>query len=314
MVVDKGWPAVKKYMAHIKRAAEKITRNTLSKLADGTYAFKDSLDDGAQISISIIITNDQMSIDFTGSAAVNLNCLNANKAIVESAVIYCLRCIIDEDIPLNSGVMKPVTIILPQGMLNPPNYKDPCQHAAVAGGNVEISQRIVDVIFGALDIVAASQGTMNNVVFGNDSFSYYETVCGGTGAGPNFSGADAVHSHMTNTRLTDIEILEKQFPVRVRRFYIRKDSGGLGEFSGGNGIVREIEFLAAVDVSLLTQRRVKPPFGLNGGDPGKVGENYLLRKGRNKPEPLCSLAEFSADIGDVLILKTPGGGGYGRAK
>ena len=153
---------------------------------------------------------------------------------------------------------------------------------------------------------------MNNLVFGDDSFGYYETICGGTGAGMDFAGTDAVHSHMTNTRLTDIEVIEKQFPVRVRRFQIRKGSGGRGRFSGGNGVVREIEFLAPVDVSLLTQRRDKRPFGLDGGDPGKAGKNILIRADSGKPECLSSLADFSAEIGDVLIFKTPGGGGYGR--
>ncbi len=239
--------------------------------------------------------------------------MNSNRPIVSSAVLYCFRCLIDDDIPLNAGVLAPITIHLPRCFLNPPLHDDPARCAAVAGGNVETSQRIVDAIFGALKTVAASQGTMNNLLFGDESFGYYETICGGAGAGPGFDGADAVHTHMTNTRLTDPEVLEDRYPVRLRRFAIRRNSGGAGAHRGGDGIVREIEFLGPLDVSLLSQRRRTPPYGLFGGEPGKPGRNTLIRADGTHVE-LEGIAQVHVAPGDVLRIETPGGGGYGRLR
>jgi 5-oxoprolinase (ATP-hydrolysing) len=196
-------------------------------------------------------------------------------------------------------------------MLNPPACADATKHAAVVGGNVELSQRIVDMFFGALGVAAASQGTMNNFVFGNERFGYYETLGGGAGAGPGFDGASAVHTHMTNTRLTDVEILEQQYPLRVRRFAVREGSGGEGERRGGDGITRAIEYLQPMQVSLLTQRRTKAPFGLNGGADGSPGRNLLQRAGSDEVDELPPLAEFDVQPGDIVTLHTPGGGGYG---
>ena len=197
------------------------------------------------------------------------------------AVLYVFRCLIDEDIPLNSGVLEPVEIVLPECLLNPPSHDDPANCVAIVGGNVETSQRVVDVLLGALGLAAASQGTMNNLTFGDGTFGYYETICGGSGATPAADGADAVHTHMTNTRLTDAEVIERRYPVRLHEFSIRRGSGGAGQHRGGDGIVRRIEFLKPLTVSLLTQRRGDyAPFGLNGGCDGAIGSNTLQRSRR----------------------------------
>jgi 5-oxoprolinase (ATP-hydrolysing) len=207
--------------------------------------------------------------------------------------------------------MAPLTIHVPEGLLNPPWHPDPRTCAAVAGGNVETSQRIVDCLFGALGVVAASQGTMNNLSFGDERFGYYETIAGGAGAGPAFPGADAVHTHMTNTRMTDPEVLEDRYPVRLRRFVVRRGSGGAGRQRGGDGLIREIEFLAPLDVSLLTQRRTRRPYGLAGGMPGAAGENTLIDVD-GVPRRLDSVTQFRAAPGAVLQIATPGGGGFGQ--
>lgn len=302
------------YMGHIQRAAEAKMRECLRRFGDGVYTFEDALDDGSRVCVKIVVQDGSATLDFTGSAGVHQGNLNANRAIVSAAVIYCFRCLIGEDIPLNSGVLAPLEIILPEGMLNPPVHDDPAQCPAVVGGNVETSQRIVDVIFGALGAVAASQGTMNNLTFGNERFGYYETLCGGSGAGPGFAGADAVHTHMTNTRLTDAEVLEKEYPVRLRRFGVREGSGGGGEFKGGRGVIREIEFLEPMSVSLLTQRRQRAPYGLAGGGSGAMGVNRLLKGGEiGEGQDLGGTARLEAAPGDRLIIETPGGGGYGSS-
>ncbi|QNN21483.1 hydantoinase [Planctomycetales bacterium ZRK34] len=311
-VIDRfTWPVVNAYMGYIRDAAAAQCRAAIAALDDGQYTFDDALDDGAPLKLTITVAGDRMTVDFTGTGPVNDNSLNANRAIVQAAVLYCLRCLIDQDIPLNAGVLDPVEIVLPECMLNPPVCEDATKHAAVVGGNVELSQRIVDMFFGALGIAAASQGTMNNFVFGNDRFGYYETLGGGAGAGPDFDGASAVHTHMTNTRLTDVEILEQQYPLRVRQFAVREGSGGEGEHRGGDGITRAIEYLQPMQVSLLTQRRTKAPFGLHSGGAGEPGRNLLRRTGSDTDESLPSLAEFDVNPGDVVTLQTPGGGGFG---
>ncbi|RMI13588.1 MAG: hydantoinase [Calditrichaeota bacterium] len=309
-----GWPVVAAYMQHIREAAAEKVRAAMRRFGGRVYRFRDELDDGSPIQVRLHYREGKLTVDFTGSAPVHPGSLNANRAVVQSAVLYCLRCLIGEDIPLNSGMLAPVRLILPGGMLNPPANPDPERHPAVFGGNVEVSQRLVDVIFGALEVVAAAQGTMNNFIFGNEEFGYYETVCGGSGAGPGFEGASAVHTHMTNTRLTDVEVLEKYYPVRVCRFAIRRGSGGKGRWRGGDGVIREMEMLAPVEVSLLTQRRTRRPFGLKGGEPGQAGKNLLLRKGHSQPEVLPPAAQIRLQPGDRICLCTPGGGGYGKPK
>ena len=228
-------------------------------------------------------------------------------------MLYVFRCLIDEDIPLNSGVLEPVEIAIPECLLNPPEREDPAQCAAVVGGNVETSQRIVDTLLGALEVAAASQGTMNNLTFGDESFGYYETICGGSGATADADGADAVHTHMTNTRLTDVEVIERRYPVRVLQFSIRRDSGGEGQRRGGDGIVRKLQMLRRLKVSIVSERRGPyRPFGLKDGRPGQLGCNLLQRAGSSKVENLGGKVAIDVNEGDVLTIETPGGGGWGR--
>ena len=307
-------PVVQAYMRHIQRAASEKMRFALRKIANGRYQRTDHLDDGSPITVTITIRGDSATVDFTGTAGVLATNLNANRAIVTAAVLYVFRCLIDEEIPLNSGVLDPVRIILPECLLNPPRQEDPADCAAVVGGNVETSQRVVDTLLGALEVAAASQGTMNNLTFGDATFGYYETICGGSGATSVADGADAVHTHMTNTRLTDVEVLERRYPVHIHEFAIRHGSGGAGQQRGGEGVVRRIEFLRRLNVSMLSERRGEyAPFGLAGGASGKIGCNQLLRKGASAAEDVGGKFAIVADAGDILSIETPGGGGYGKA-
>lgn len=308
-----GWPVVSAYMQHIQAAAETKIRQALLALPDGRYEFADQLDDGAELRVAIDIRGDQALFDFSGSAPVQTTNLNANLAIVTAAVMYCLRCLIDEPIPLNQGVLAPIELRVPAGMLNPSAGPTPEDCPAVAGGNVETSQRVVDIILGAFNAAAASQGTMNNLLFGNERFGYYETICGGAGATASGPGADAVQTHMTNTRLTDPEVLERKFPVRLLEFSIRTDSAGRGAHPGGQGVVRTFQFLEPLDVSILSQRRGRcRPFGLAGGEPAAAGENELWRSDGSR-EPCAGRVQLRVQPGDRLVIKTPGGGGYGPA-
>ncbi|MFQ5413330.1 MAG: hydantoinase B/oxoprolinase family protein [Phycisphaerae bacterium] len=311
MVERYGVDVVHAYMAHIQTAAERKMRAALARLPDGVHRFEDTLDDGSAIRLAVTIDGDRATFDFSGTGGVLPGNLNANPSIVRSAVLYCLRCLIDDDIPLNGGVLQPVTIHLPVCLLNPPRDDDPARCPAVAGGNVETSQRVVDCVLGALGVVAAAQGTMNNLLVGDATFGYYETICGGAGAGPGFHGADAVHTHMTNTRLTDPEVLESRYPVRVVRFAVRRGSGGAGRFRGGDGVVRELAFLAPLDVSIISQRRTTAPYGVSGGAPGAPGRNRLHRAGADTADVLPGIAQVRVGPGDHLTIETPGGGGYG---
>ena len=322
-----GAGTVRAFMRHIQAAAERRMRAEIGRLADGVHEFQDALDDGSPIHLRITVTGDEATFDFSGTGPVLAGNLNANRSIVTSAVLYCLRCLIDCDIPLCGGVLAPVRIVLPECLLNPTAHEDPAKCPAVVGGNVETSQRVVDCILGALAMTAASQGTMNNLLMGNERFGYYETICGGAGAGPGFDGADAVHTNMTNTRLTDPEVLEARYPVRLVRFEIRSGSGGDGRYRGGNGVIREIEFLEPLEVSILSQRRTTRPFGLRGGSAGSPGRNLLFRAAESDAEGLCTNADGAGDApagidlgpiarvsvrpGDILRIETPGGGGYG---
>jgi 5-oxoprolinase (ATP-hydrolysing) len=299
-------------MGHIQQAAERKMRAALRCLPGGEYRFTDHMDDGSPIRVKIEVAGDRAKIDFTGTGPVVPGNLNANRAIVTAAVMYALRLLIDENIPLNQGVLAPIEIALPEGMLNPPRRERPEDCAAVVGGNVETSQRVVDCLLGALGVAAASQGTMNNVLFGDESFGYYETICGGAGATADCLGADAVHTHMTNTRITDPEVLEQRYPVRVLEFAIRRGSGGAGLHRGGDGTVRRLEFLQNLDLSILSQRRGPfAPFGLSGGQPGALGRNTLIHvDGTTKH--LRGLAQIRVRRGEQLLIETPGGGGYGR--
>ncbi len=308
-----GGETVLYYMAALKSQADQGLRSALSRLPDGRYSAQERLDDGSPLQVRIDIQGDSANIDFTGSSGVHPGNLNATPAIVRSAVIYVLRLLVDAPLPLNEGFMEPVTLHIPPGILNPPFPEDPTRAPAVVGGNVETSQRLVDTLLKALKLAACSQGTMNNVLFGTADFGYYETVGGGCGAGPDFAGADAVHSHMTNTRITDPEIVEHRYPVRVDRFAVRKGSGGAGACAGGDGIVRELTFLKEMALSVLTQHRREPPYGLDGGAPGKPGTQIVHRASGEKLA-LTSVDGCEVSPGDRLILNTPGGGGYGKQK
>ena len=311
MVERYGLDVVLAYMQHIQTAADQKMRSALARLGDGDYRFVDHLDDGSPIAVTIAIRGERATIDFTDTGPVLPGNLNANRAIVTAAVMYSLRLLIGEEIPLNQGVLAPIKILIPECLLNPSEGPTPEACPAVVGGNVETSQRVVDVLLGALQLAAASQGTMNNVVFGDATFGYYETICGGAGATAEADGADAVHTHMTNTRLTDPEVIEHRYPIRVREFSIRRGSGGAGRKRGGNGIVRKLEFLRPLEVSIVSQRRGQfAPYGLAGGASGAIGRN-LLEHADGRVEELGAQVQFTAAPGDTLTIETPGGGGYG---
>ncbi len=306
-----GAAKVADYMGQIRQRAADAIAQRITTLEPGRHTATERLDDGTQLKATIEVGDGKIRIDFTGTDALHSGNFNATPAIVQSAVIYVVRLLVNEPVPLNEGLMEHVEITLPRCLLNPEFPDDPTQAPPVVGGNVETSQRLVNLLLKPFGIVAASQGTMNNLIFGNERCSYYETICGGTGAGPGFDGADAVHSHMTNTAITDPEILEWRFPVRLERFAVRKNSGGQGESTGGNGIVREMVFTEPVSLSLLTQNRTQGPYGLNGGQAGHPGEQYLAKRNGEEIE-LASVAQQELEASDRLIMKTPGGGGWGE--
>ena len=287
--------------------AESRLRAALRALPQGCFAHTEHLEDGAPICVRFEITDDHARVDFTGSGTVHPRCLNATPAIVTSAVIYCLRLLIDEPLPLNEGLLRPISLRIPPGLLNPAFGADAAASPAVAGGNVEISQVVVETILTALGLCAQSQGTMNNVVFGNESFGFYETLGGGVGGSPGFPGASAVHSHMTNTSLTDIEILERRHPVRVELCQVRRGSGGAGAAHGGCGLERRYRFLEAVSVSVLVGKN-SPPRGLHGGKCADPSENFLVL---GPLKNTLSVSTHEAKPGMVLVVRTPGGGGFG---
>jgi 5-oxoprolinase (ATP-hydrolysing) len=276
-------------------------------LQDGSFTYE--MDDGSQIQVAIAINHTARTarIDFTGTSPQQPNNFNAPLAVGKAAVLYVFRTLVDDDIPLNAGCLKPLDIHIPEGCMLNPQYP-----AAVVAGNVEVSQAIVDALYGALGVLAASQGTMNNFTFGSDRYQYYETICGGSGAGPSFDGTDAVQTHMTNSRLTDPEVLEWRFPVLLETFAIRSGSGGAGTHRGGNGVIRRIRFREAMTAAILSNRRRVPPFGLQGGQPGAIARNWVERQ-EGAIEPLGSKAEVAMKSGDVFVIETPGGGGYGSS-
>ncbi len=311
LIEKHGKDKVLDYLLQLKDYASLRMSNTLRKFSEGVYRAGERLDDGSLIQVELALKDGFCTIDFTGSAGVNKTNMNATEAIVKSVVIYVLRLLLNEPIPLNDGLMEPVKVILPQGMLNPVFEDDPESCPAVVGGNVEISQRLTDTLLKAFGVVSASQGTMNNTLFGNDKFGYYETVCGGCGAGEGFNGADAVHHHMTNTRITDPEIMEHRYPVRIEEFSVRKGSGGKGRWKGGDGVTRIISFLEPVNLSVLTQRRNTGPYGLSGGDNGAAGRQRVIKKDGTEIK-LSSIQNINLEAGDRFVMETPGGGGYGK--
>ncbi len=306
MVKHYGLATVQAYMQFVQDNAEESVRRVIEVLKDGSFSYQ--LDNGSEIKVKITINQENRSanIDFTGTSPQQNNNFNAPKAVCQAAVLYVFRTLVKDNIPLNYGCMKPLEVIIPQGCMLNPHYP-----AAVVAGNVETSQAITDALYGALGIMAASQGTMNNFTFGNERYQYYETICGGSGAGKNFAGTDAVHTHMTNSRLTDPEVLEWRFPVVLESFAIRQGSGGKGLHPGGNGVIRRIRFQEEMSAAILSNHRVVAPFGLAGGEPGKVGKNYVERS-NGKVEELRSTDAVKMHPGDVFVIETPGGGGFGK--
>ncbi|MCW5699484.1 MAG: hydantoinase B/oxoprolinase family protein, partial [Rhodospirillales bacterium] len=302
-----GLDVVWAYMNHVQDNAEESVRRVLDVLKPGHFAYE--MDDGAVISATISIDKAARSatIDFTGTSAQRDNNFNAPLAVCKAAVLYVFRTLVEDEIPLNEGCLKPLSIIVPEGSMLNPRYP-----AAVVAGNVETSQCIVDTLYGALGVLAASQGTMNNFTFGNDRYQYYETICGGAGAGPDFDGVDAVHTHMTNSRLTDPEVLEWRFPVLVEAFHIRYGSGGDGLHRGGDGVVRRIRFREPMTAAILSSHRRVPPFGVAGGAPAQTGRNRVERCD-GSTDFLDATDRTEMNAGDVFVIETPGGGGYGPA-
>ena len=300
MVQRYGLATVSAYMRHVQDNAANEVRAAITRLADGRYEHVDALDDGTAIAVTIDVTGDRMAIDFTGTGPEVDGNLNAPHAVTIAAVIYVLRTLVGAPIPLNSGCLTPVQVHIPPG-----SVLSPSPVRAVAGGNVETSQRVVDVLLGALGCAAASQGTMNNLTFGNDRFGYYETIAGGAGAGPTFDGSSGVHTHMTNTRITDAEVLEARYPVRLLQFTLRRGSGGSGTHRGGDGVIREIELLEPMRVSILSERRRRAPFGIAGGLAGSPGRNF------HNEQAIGAKVMLDVSAGDRIRIETPGGGGWG---
>jgi 5-oxoprolinase (ATP-hydrolysing) len=309
---EHGPAAVAEYMDALKRRAEAGIRDALRRIPDGVYAAEERLDDGSPLRVRITVAGEGAEIDFAGSAEVHPGNLNATPAIVRSVVLYVLRLLVREPLPLNEGLLRAVELRVPPGLLNPPFGDDPARDPAVVGGNTEVSQRLTDTLLKALGVAACSQGTMNNVLWGAAGFGYYETVCGGAGAGPGWDGESAVHVHMTNTRITDPEVVEHRYPVRVERFGVRAGSGGAGARRGGDGAVRELTFLAPMSLSVLTQHRAEGPYGLEGGQSGAPGRQRVFRASGETVE-LGSVDGMEVEPGDRLLLETPGGGGWGMS-
>jgi 5-oxoprolinase (ATP-hydrolysing) len=304
MVAHFGLDVVKAYMRHVQDNAEECVRRVIGVLKDGEFAYE--MDNGAVIRVKITIGADRRSatVDFSGTSAQLESNYNAPSAVVYAAVLYVFRTLVDDDIPLNAGCLKPLHVVIPEGcMLSP---RPP---AATVAGNVETSQCITDALYGALGLMAASYGTMNNFTFGNERYQYYETISGGTGAGEGFNGTDTVQCHMTNSRLTDPEVLEWRFPVRIDEHSIRPRSGGAGRWHGGNGATRRVRFLEPMTAAILAGHRRIPPYGMAGGEPGDVGRNWVERGDGSRTE-LGYADETEMAFGDVFVIETPGGGGY----
>jgi 5-oxoprolinase (ATP-hydrolysing) len=306
MVGHFGLDTVMAYMGHVQNNAEESVRRVIDVLKDGSFAYE--MDDGSVIKVAISIDRENRSarVDFTGTSPQQPTNFNAPAAVCRAAVLYVFRTLVDDDIPMNEGCLKPIEIVIPEGCMLRPSYP-----AAVVAGNVETSQCITDTLYGALGVMAAAQGTMNNVTFGNARHQYYETVCGGSGAGPSFDGTSAVHTHMTNSRLTDPEVLEWRFPILLECFEIRPGSGGDGAHRGGDGTRRRLRFLEEMELAILSGHRRVPPYGFAGGEPGSCGRNWVERVDGSR-HPMTGTDATVMRPGDVFVLETPGGGGFGR--
>ncbi|MCP5047485.1 MAG: hydantoinase B/oxoprolinase family protein [bacterium] len=314
-----GFSAIESYSNSLIDYTERMFKSLVRRIPEGQYRFEDTMDDDGfdardiLIKVCVDVNKDRMVIDFTGCSHQVKGGINTNPAVTYSVVLYVLTTLMDEAVPINSGIMRAVELVLP-----PESIVNASKPAATAAGNVETSQRIADVLMGALakalpeKIPAASQGTMNNVSFGGKGFAYYETLGGGSGAGPGFNGESGVHIHMTNSLNTPVEAMEIDFPVMIEHYSLRENSGGKGKYRGGNGLTRSYKFLEDTHVSILSERRRNAPYGLDGGEPGMKGENILIRDNDGSETHLGSKTNVELKAGDVLIIKTPGGGGFGR--
>ena len=299
-------PVVRAYMRHVQDNAAESVRRVIDRLHDSAFAIETDQGNTIKVRISVDKTKREATVDFTGTSPQQPSNFNAPEPVTRAAVLYVFRVMVDDDIPMNAGCLRPIRIVIPKRSMLSPEYP-----AAVVAGNVETSQEVTNCLFGALGAMAAAQGTMNNLNFGNARYQYYETICSGSPAGPGFPGTDAVHTHMTNTRLTDPEILEFRYPVLLEDFHIRKDSGGRGKWNAGNGIRRTIRFLEEMECTVLSGHRRVPPFGLAGGSDGQVGENWVRRKD-GRMEKLKGADATVIDAGEAIIIQTPTAGGYGR--
>jgi 5-oxoprolinase (ATP-hydrolysing) len=308
MVGHYGLDVVRAYMRYVRENAEESVRRVIDVIQPGRFLLE--LDNGLHVCVRIAIDREARTarIDFTESSAQALNNFNAPRAVCKAAVLYVFRTLVERAIPLNAGCLAPLELVIPPGSILDPRYP-----AAVVAGNVETSQCVTDALYGALGVQAAAQGTMNNFTFGNERYQYYETLCGGSGAGPDYDGADAVHTHMTNSRLTDPEVLEWRYPVLIERFAIRRGSGGAGRHRGGDGVVRCIRFREPMTAAILSNNRRVRPFGLAGGMPGQSGRNYVERVD-GRIEELAATASVAVASGDVFVIETPGGGGFGEPR
>jgi 5-oxoprolinase (ATP-hydrolysing) len=310
VVAHYGWAVVRAYMRHVMDNAEESVRRVIARLGGrlGNGRFDYVMDSGAPLAVAVSVdaTARTAVIDFTGTGAQRAeNNFNAPPAVTRAVVLYVFRCLVGDDIPLNDGCLKPIDLVIPPG-----SFLAPVPGSAVVAGNTEVSQATCNALFGALGAIACSQATMNNFLFGDATYQYYETICGGTGAGPGFDGTSAVQTHMTNTRMTDPEVLELRYPVRLESFAIRRGSGGAGRHRGGDGALRRIRFLAPMTAVIVASRRVVAPFGLEGGAPGAAGAQWVERADGSR-ETLPGTARADLLPGDVFVIATPGGGGYG---
>jgi 5-oxoprolinase (ATP-hydrolysing) len=306
MIALFGFDVVEAYMGHVQDNAAESVRRVIDRLHDCSFDYE--MDQGTRIKVKLTVDRKARTatVDFTGTSPQQPTNFNAPEPVTRAAVLYVFRVMVDDDIPMNAGCLRPIRIVIPPKSMLSPDYP-----AAVVAGNVETSQAITNCLFGALGALAAAQGTMNNLNFGNDRYQYYETICSGSPAGPGFPGTDAVHTHMTNTRLTDPEVLELRYPVLLEDFHIRKGSGGRGRWSAGDGVVRTIRFLEKMDCTILSGHRRVRPFGLAGGEAGQVGEN-AARRNDGRIEKLDACDATVIDAGGAIIIRTPTAGGYGK--
>jgi 5-oxoprolinase (ATP-hydrolysing) len=306
MIQNFGLDVVQAYMGHVQDNAAESVRRVLDRLHDSEFAYE--MDQGTVIKVKISVdkAKREATVDFTGTSPQQNTNFNAPAPVTRAAVLYVFRVMVDDEIPMNAGCLRPIRIVVPERSLLSPEFP-----AAVVAGNVETSQAVTNCLFGALGALAAAQGTMNNLTFGNDRYQYYETICSGSPAGPGFDGTDAVHTHMTNTRLTDPEVLEFRFPVLLEDFHIRRNSGGRGQWKAGDGIHRRIRFLEKMDCAILSGHRRVRPFGLEGGEPGQVGRN-IVRRLDGTMEKLEGCDQTVLEAGEAVIIETPTAGGYGK--